>query len=614
MEIAAPIGRSPPVHHYRRQTLLGGCMVVALAAATAAAVIAATGATRHAVPIALGRALIVGVPLAVGLYAWCCRPQKRFGLLLAATGTGLLVTTFAESGDELLYSVGRAAGWLLEVLVVYVILSFPTGRLRERVDRVLVGAMGAVVLAFFLPRLVLAESFTVPSPYTSCTRDCPANAFFQLDQEPWIVEAVMQPGGALLVLALMVAVLVRLRQRILDATPLARRILAPVLAISALRAALLAVGFVTWNVDRTESSVEIEAWLIAFTVPGIAVAFLVGLLSWRLFTAEALQRLAEGVRTLDSPLALRGAFAGAFNDPSIQVVFPAGDDTDRWIDARGQPVTIPPAGSGVAVREIRNGRGVFATLIHDEALLADPRAIDAAVAMAAVAVENRRLASEAELAQREQRRSSARMAANVVRERRKIERDLHDGAQQRLVALRIEMGLVEDLVRHDPDLGVIRLRELEAEVDEALEELRSLAHGVYPPLLADEGLPEALGAVAARFPIPVKVGVHDAARYPPEVESAVYFCVLEALQNVLKHARGARGVTVHLDRITKNELRFSVRDDGAGTPDGTVRAGAGLMNMRDRLATLTGDIRISSTPGVGTTVSGRVPTRAQGDA
>ena len=152
----------------------------------------------------------------------------------------------------------------------------------------------------------------------------------------------------------------------------------------------------------------------------------------------------------------------------------------------------------------------------------------------------------------------------------------------------------------------------ETTLDEALEELRALAHGVYPPLLADCGLPDALRSVTMRAAIPVRLEVRDVGRYVPEVESAVYYCVLEALQNVLKHARSARGVVVRLDGATSGELRLRVRDDGPGFAERS-RCGAGITNMRDRFAALGGALEVYSTPGAGTLVEGVVPTdgRAQ---
>jgi signal transduction histidine kinase len=230
--------------------------------------------------------------------------------------------------------------------------------------------------------------------------------------------------------------------------------------------------------------------------------------------------------------------------------------------------------------------------------------------MAGVALDNQRLAASAEAALRDIRRSRDRLAASAEDERRRIERDLHDGAQQRLVALRIELGLTEDLVERGPEAAVRRLRRLEREVDAALEDVRSLAHGVYPRLLADAGLVDALRAATMRIPVAVEVRAAGIGRYPPDTESAVYFCLLEALQNVLKHAPDARRVIIEL-RDTGAVLRFSLRDDGAGAPGGRVEAGAGITNMGDRLAAVGGAIDVTSTPRVGTVVRGRAPVPAR---
>jgi signal transduction histidine kinase len=275
------------------------------------------------------------------------------------------------------------------------------------------------------------------------------------------------------------------------------------------------------------------------------------------------------------------------------------------MDRLGHAVVLPP-GQAVHLLHDRDG-AVTAALICDRELAERPELLDASASLAGVALDNLRLAADAEAAARETRRSRARIAAAADRERRRIERDLHDGAQQRLVALRIELGLVENLVRDDPDRCVARLRELEGGVGEALDELRSLAHGVCPPLLSDRGLVEALRAVAAQSPLPVMLDTQHVDRYAPEIESAVYFCILEALQNAAKHASTAKRVVVRLDGDVQGELRFSVRDDGAGAPGGELAGGAGVTNMHDRVAAIGGSLRVSTHPGIGTEVRGRVP-------
>jgi signal transduction histidine kinase len=590
----------------RRLASLG--IVAAALACMAIAAAAAMEAPADPGLVALARMSMVGVPIAVGLYAWRTRLNERFGLLLVAAGGAWFVTTLAESSDAVLYTVGRTAGWLVELLLVYLFLSFPTGRLEARVDRLLFGAMAATVAALFLPRLVLAERFEVPSPFTSCVRDCPENALFTLRREPVLLDAVIRPLGVVVVLALMLAVSARLWQRMRDATPLTRRLLAPVLAIAIARTSLLAVAICARWVDASWWLVEAAAWLLALAVPAVALGFLAGLVRWRLFAGRALERLAATLRAMPDAIALRHAFADAFEDPSVQIAFPSKRSPQRWIDAHGRPLALPQPGSGVSVSTVSHQGAPVAAIVHDEALGAHPALLHAGLAMAGVVLENQRLAANAESAMREAQATGARIAASAERERRRIERDLHDGAQQRLVALRIELELAEELVRADPQRGAARIHELERAVDDALEELRALAHGVYPPLLADRGLPEALRVIAARQAIPTRVQARGIARYAPEIESAVYFCVLEALQNVLKHARDATRVEVQLDGRVAGELRLSVRDDGGGGPEAAFQAGAGTANMRDRLVALGGEVEISSTPGLGTVVRGSVPT------
>jgi signal transduction histidine kinase len=211
----------------------------------------------------------------------------------------------------------------------------------------------------------------------------------------------------------------------------------------------------------------------------------------------------------------------------------------------------------------------------------------------------------------ERRRAASALADSRVRivaaadaERRRIERDLHDGAQQRLVVLQVRLGLTEDLIKQDPIAAGQKIAELRFSIDEVLDELRSLAAGVYPTDLAAAGLAEALRALARESPIPAKVEVAGNAQCRPEVEEAVYFCCSEALQNVAKHARDASAVVIRLAR--QWDLQFEVSDDGSGFSDQRRRAGQGLANMRERIESVDGTLEIRSVPGTGTSVIGRI--------
>ena len=204
------------------------------------------------------------------------------------------------------------------------------------------------------------------------------------------------------------------------------------------------------------------------------------------------------------------------------------------------------------------------------------------------------------------RAAQRRVAAAGDAERRRVERDLHDGAQQRLMAIRLELGLVRELLDHDPRAAGQRLDELHHELDATVEQLRELAHGLYPPLLASVGLYAALVSVARHSPMPVTVDGDEMTRAPRSIESAAYFCCLEALQNATKHA--GSGANVSIDVGTSAEaLQFRVSDDGAGFDPETVRPGYGLINLRDRIDALGGQVEVVSAPRRGTTVQGRIP-------
>jgi signal transduction histidine kinase len=188
-----------------------------------------------------------------------------------------------------------------------------------------------------------------------------------------------------------------------------------------------------------------------------------------------------------------------------------------------------------------------------------------------------------------------------------LERNIHDGAQQQLVALAVKVRLARELGARDPGKANDLLEQTGRELSRALEDLRDLARGIYPPLLADRGLVVALSAQARKGPSPVEFEGHDVARYPQEVEAAVYFCCIEALQNVAKYARASRALVRLV--CEGDDLTFTVEDDGAGFDPSSTGYGTGLQGMADRLSALGGELVVRSVPGAGTTITGRLPVR-----
>ena len=294
------------------------------------------------------------------------------------------------------------------------------------------------------------------------------------------------------------------------------------------------------------------------------------------------------------------------------VAWPNGDPPAVPIAVNGEAEALPALPGrdrAVAVRQAGELLGALTlTKPPDEPLApTEERLLEDLAAQAGLVLRNVRLTADLQARLEELRTSRERLVTAQDEERRKIERNLHDGAQQQLVALAVKARLVEAFVGKDAEKERAMLGELQEGMTEALDTLRDLARGIYPPLLADQGLSAALESQARKSPVAVTITTEGIDRYPQEVEAAVYFCCLEALQNIAKYAN-ASAVQIEL-RSGDAELRFSVVDDGAGFDQASTALGAGLQNMSDRLAALGGGVEIESERGRGTTVKGWVPAR-----
>ena len=276
--------------------------------------------------------------------------------------------------------------------------------------------------------------------------------------------------------------------------------------------------------------------------------------------------------------------------------------------AAGEPPGIPGAALAVPVRYQEELLGTLAVIKREDLTPIETRLVSDLAHEAGLMLKNERLAAELRQRLDELTVSRQRLVTAQDTERRRIERNLHDGAQQDLVALKLKLATAQAVAGRDPGQTREILAGLVTDVSNAVETLRELARGIYPPVLADFGLAAALQAQAARSPLPVEVDMDGTGRYPLEVEAAVYFCCLEALQNAVKHAHAGR-VAISV-RDQAGQLSFTVADDGQGADPGSAHRGSGIQNMMDRMAALGGTLELSAGPDGGTTVTGRLPAAA----
>jgi len=534
--------------------------------------------------------------LAGGLIALDRRPGNAIGPLMIAFG---MVGYFGNWGNlnlPVLPLLGVSIGqWAGAPILAQIALSYPTGRLRTTFDRVVVGLIYAgaigicvVILLVFDPRSAGCPACAwEPAPFPSGPAYLAATSFYQR-------------GGAVLALLFFLAVWLRFRR----ATPAERRDLTPLWVAVCVIALSYLVGAFASPSPLADPFAYLMWELQSLLQISLPVIFVWGLLSARL----ARSAVGDLVVELDRPLPpgeLQASLSRTLRDPSLELLY-ARDGQDRWVNARGQPEPLPGPGAGPGARTVmvveRDGRPL-AALIHDPAL--DRGLVRAAAAAAGMAIENERLHAEVRAQLEEARASRQRIVEAGDRERRRVERNLHDGAQQRLATLALSLAMIRDRDGADPAMAA-SLARASAELRQAIDELRELARGIHPAILTEEGLPAAVESLADRSSLPVGVVSDFDARLPEPVETAAYFVVSESLANITKHAHASRA-RVELSRCN-GTLRVEVRDDGVGGADAA--RGSGLLGLADRVAAVRGSIRVETPPGGGTRVLAEIPCNA----
>lgn len=577
-------------------------VIIGLLGCAATAVVAyLVSENPHAAPahvaVAL-RVVLILTLLTAGIFCLTGRGQARMGALLIGAGVYACVWLLNGSRDRLAFSLGLLAAGLAPTVFAYLVLAYPTGWLRSNAERLLV-AGGGGALALFWTLYVFSQQPPLRSPLVSPPTPNDVFSAFSISADTatvlkvgiWTSWALITLGSAVLVSW---AVHTGARRGKRSWIPFE------------LAAWLNALCFLAYVVARTAGSESAGALGAAYVEVALAipVAILIKLAMERAEMARALSSfLGELAETPHADL--QGSMARALEDPSLTIAYHA-PGRETYVDGSGSPVAVPQADPNRAVTWIEPTHGPPAAVIYDARLADQSSFVEAAGMAATIHLDAAQLEAELTTSTSELAASRFRLMEAANAERQRIERDLHDGVQQQIVGLRLKLDLATDAIKADPVRGERMLAAVGRELDGLLQALRSLAKGIYPTIIKERGLREALASMALTVPLPISVSAIDIGRYQDDIEIAVYFCCVEALQNVVKHGGPDSRVLVRLWRADA-WLRFEVRDHGSGFDVEAMPRGSGLINMTDRIEAVGGHLWVMSRPGHGTIVRGKVP-------
>jgi signal transduction histidine kinase len=521
--------------------------------------------------------------LAAGLGAWARRPASRFGPLVVAAGLAWFLAEWNNpgAGVALAFTAGLVLHATCPPLVGHAALAYPGGRLRSRLERVAVAVAygGAVLVLGILPAL-----FFDPDGQ-GCTQ-CPGN-LLGLGDDAEAVQALNRVG-VWLGLAWAVLLVALAGWRLLRSTLARRRLLAPVLVSAIVYLILVAWAF-QHALDRGFLGTDAGDRRLWLGQAVALVAFALGV-SWEWVrgrrTRTALARLVVELAASPPPGGLRAVLAGTLGDPPLKLLYPLADG--RRVDAGGR---LAGPDQGQTLTPLVRGGLPVALLAHRPGLLDDPGLVEEIAATARLALDNERLQAQVRTQLEDLRASRTRIVEQGDAERRRLERDLHDGAQQRLVSLALSLRLAR--LGADNGRDAATLEEAEAEVRQALEELRGLARGLYPAALTEEGLGAALEALAEQATSPLVLRRLPQERFEPSVEAAAYFVVAETLQR--SRPRRAAVDTAHTD----GRLVVEVETDEEPPHE--------LTDLEDRVGALDGRLLVQAAPGGGTRIRAELP-------
>jgi len=550
----------------------------------------------HSPNHAAAQVAVASAFLVSGIVAWTRRPQNRMGGLMALAGFGLLFRQLRYSHDALEFTVFFIFGDFAYAMVGHAALAYPTGRVADRWERALVVAGYTTVLVFpFLTALFYDGSKPLIG-FDPNRRDSLINVTGNAN----VVELLQKTQIVIFFGVLASLFIVLVLRRYWHASPRMRKILTPLL-LAAVAFGLRAIFecLYTFNIARPFAYNNLFWWQVTafFLLP---LALLIGLLRAHLARVRVGDLVVELEHT--QPSGLRDVLARSLGDSNLEIGFWL-PERQAYVDAAGLPVALPE-GDDRAVTMLEHDGQPLAALVYDPSLLEEPELVSSVGAAARLALENARLQAETRAQLEQVKESRRRIVAATDEERKRIERDLHDGAQQRLSALSAQLRTAQLRLatsEADPALDAL-LESAVVEVQAANEELRELVRGVYPAILTEDGLAAAVESLALRTPLPVELDVVEG-RFPAEVEATAYFVTCESLNNVLKYAQASRAV-IRISQV-RGLLHIEVVDDGVGGARPT--AGSGLSGLVDRVEALAGTLRVESAPGLGTRVVAEIP-------
>jgi signal transduction histidine kinase len=583
--MAAVLPLSPERHRAAPKPAL--LWILGFAAVASCAITAALASVNEELYQPALRVLLVGwitLPyIFAGIAAWRRRPDSFFGPLMILAGFATQLSILQWASQPVLNTIGQLSDLLVAAVWLHVFLAYPSGRLPGRAERVVVisgyvAAVGLQIVILMLGGFDDRHLLTVVKQQTAA-------------------EAVQ--NVQLIALAALALIGVALLWRRWWRLPRWQRRRPAQIVINCFSLALVMLAALLIAGAFQLPSFEIIR-LATFAVAGLApLAFLAGLFDARLAKGGVGELM---VQLRSDPAAdLRELLAQALRDPTLSLIYWL-PQYGSWADQDGNPATLPEPGSGRGVTLVKQNGEQIAALVYDATLGEEPELVEAVSAAAGIALENGRLEAELRARLQELQSSRTRVVEAEQNERRRLERNLHDGAQQRLVALALELGVLAERSDTDPDTQT-RLKQARSEVAQSLNELRDIARGLHPAVVSGHGLAVALESLVAATPLEVQLRTDGLPRLPEQLEVAAYYVVSEGLTNAAKHAEASR-VSVEV-AVSDEILIVEVVDDGIGGADS--ERGTGLRGLADRIEALNGRLRIWSAAGKGTRVRAELP-------